>query len=373
MTRAELLGRLAPYRGTEKTLVQNQDTADIMAGIAQWHKRYGHHYDGISALFLGREAKETARRVFDFLKGNVNYIIEGDDRQTLKTPAAIIAQGHGDCKHYSLFIGGILDSLARLGLQRTPWAFRFASYRWYDETPQHVFVVLNPGTRGEIWVDPVLSRFDQRKPYTHAIDKRMALVGISGVQAPAQMAGLKDILKKGKQVVLKVAAAPSRAAFLGIVRINVFGLANKLHTIWERNPASLRQWWGGLGGEINKLTDVIESGRKKPRIDRPPASAAVGIDPGTAAVIAAAAPVLTALIGLFQKNNIDPSEIQAAADLELNKRAQNAAGWEIAPDAFSEGRADAVRQELTDQGARPVPWGIIAAGGLLLFFALRKK
>lgn len=370
MTRAELLGRLAPYRGTEKTLIQNQDTADIMAGIAEWHKRYGHHYDGISALFLGRDAKETARRVFDFLKGNVNYIIEGDDRQTLKTPAAIIAQGHGDCKHYSLFIGGILDSLARLGLQRTPWAFRFASYRWYDETPQHVFVVLNPGTRGEIWVDPVLSRFDQRKPYTHAIDKRMALVGISGVQAPAQMAGLKDILKKGKQVVLKVYAAPSRAAFLALVRLNVFGLANKLYTVWQRNPDNMKKWWGKLGGEINKLTDVIEAGRKKPRTERNSAANAVGSVEG---IIAAAAPVLVALIDLFKQNNIDPSEIQAAADFELNKRAQNAAGWEIAPDAFSEGRADAVRQELTDQAARPVPWGIIAAGGLLLFYALRKK
>lgn len=373
MTRAELLGRLAPYRGNEKILVRQQDTADIMRGIAEWHKKYSSHYDGISAIFLGRDAKETARRVFDFLKGNVNYIIEGDDRQTLKTPAAIIAQGHGDCKHYSLFIGGILDSLARLGLQRTPWAFRFASYRWYDETPQHVFVVLNPGTRNEIWVDPVLSRFDQRKPYTHAIDKKMALVGISGVQAPAQISGLKDILKKGKKVVLKVYAAPSRGAFLGIVRLNVFGLANKLYTVWQKNPASLKNWWAKFGGEINKLTDVIEAGRKKPRIDRAPASAAVGIDPGTATVIAAAAPILSQLIGLFQKNNLPTSDIQAAAEFELNRRAQNAAGWELVPEEISEGRADAVRQELTDQTGRPVPWGIIAAGGLLLFFAVRKK
>jgi len=371
MTRAELLGRLEPYRGDEKTIVAQQDTSDIMDGMTRWHKKYRGHYDAISALFLGTSDRDTARNVYDFLKRNVEYLIESDSRQTLKTPAAIIAQGHGDCKHYALFTGGILDSLASLGLQRIPWAFRFASYRWYDETPQHVFIVLNPGTKREIWVDPVLSRFDQRKHYTHAIDKKMALVGISGVTAPAQIGGLKDILKKGKQVVLKVAAAPSRGAFLGIVRLNVFGLANKLYTVWEKNPATLKNWWAGLGGEINKLTDVIESGRKKPRVD-PNGGKAVGIDPGTAAVIAAAAPVLTALIGLFRQNNIDTTDIQTAADFELNRRAQNAAGWELAPEIIDDARAQRVENELAIADTRGTNWALIGGAALVAFILLKK-
>jgi len=371
MNPAELLGRLEPYRGEERTLVPHQDTSDIMDGMARWHKKYRHHYDAIAGQFLGRTERETAKNVYEFLKRHVSYIIESDAKQTLKTPAAIIATGHGDCKHYALFTAGILDALATLGLQRTPWAFRFASYKWYDETPQHVFVVLNPGTKREIWVDPVLSRFDQRKPYTHAIDNRMALVGISGVNAPAQVAGLKDLFQKGKQVVLKVYAAPSRAAFLGIVRLNVFGLANKLYTIWQNNPASLKNWWAGLGGEINKLTDVIEAGRKKPRVDPGSVGKSVGIDPGTAAVIAAAAPVMTALIGLFQQNNLDASDIRAAAEYEMNQRAQNAAGWEIAPEVIDDRRADSITNQMQAREGG-TNWALIGAAGLAIILLLRK-
>jgi hypothetical protein len=199
----------------------------------------------------------------------------------------------------------------------------------------------------------------------------MALVGISGVNAPAQVAGLKDLFQKGKQVVLKVYAAPSRAAFLGIVRLNVFGLANKLYTIWQKNPASLKNWWAGLGGEINKLTDVIEAGRKKPRVDPGAAGKSVGIDPGTAAVIAAAAPVLTALIGLFQKNNLDASDIRAAAEYEMNQRAQNAAGWEIAPEVIDDRRASNVTNQLQAREGG-TNWALIGAAGLAIILLLRK-
>jgi hypothetical protein len=158
----ELLRNLEPYRNIRQTIVENQGTGDIINGIQNWHKRYGHQYDAISKQFVGRTPRETRRNIFNFLKQNISYKIESENLQTLKTLAAIIAQGYGDCKHYALFIGGVLDSLTRQSIQRIPWAFRFASYSWFDETPGHVFVVMYPGTKNEIWIDPVLPAYDQK-------------------------------------------------------------------------------------------------------------------------------------------------------------------------------------------------------------------
>jgi len=372
MTREELLRRLEPYRGKAETLVASQDTGDIIHGMQRWHKQYSRQYDAVSSLFKGRTPRETAENVFSFLKRNVEYRIETDERQTLKTPAAIIATGHGDCKHYSLFAGGIFDSLTQTGQQRIPWAFRFASYKWYDETPQHVFIVLYPGTDREIWVDPVLSRFDQKKPYTHATDKKMALVGISGVKKDAQISGIKDVLKKGKQVVLKVAAAPSRAAFLGLVSLNVFGLGTKMLTVWRKNPASMRNWWEGLGGAIDALVKAAEKGGTKRRI----LGASVG-DVTVASVIVAAAPVLTALIDLFRRNDIETGDIEAAARGGLDVRAKDAALEVVGPDAVDDARDELIERRIIDSAApsiRPgVPVAILVAGGALLILATRRK
>lgn len=371
MTREELLRRLDPYRGNAETLVASQDTVDIMAGIARWHKQYRRQYDAVSSFFKGRTPRETGENIFRFLKRNVEYRIETDERQTLKTPAAILATGHGDCKHYALFASGILDSLAATGQQRIPWAFRFASYRWYDETPQHVFIVLFPGTNREIWLDPVLSRYDQKKPYTHATDKKMALVGISGVHTSAQISGIKDTLRKGKNVVLKVAAAPSRAAFLGLVSLNVFGLGTKMLAVWRKNPASMRNWWEGLGGAINALVKAAEKGATKKKI--------LGSIGSVEAVVAAAAPVLVALIDLFKRNDIPSSDIEAAASGGLDFRAKEAALEIVEPGVEDEAKADLIERRVVDSGSPAtgragMNVGVLVAGAaIVLLVAMRKK
>jgi len=62
---------------------------------------------------------------------------------------------------------------------------RFASYKDGVKEPGHVFAVLYPGTNKEIWVDPVLDRFDDRsKQPTFYKDKKvkMSLIALSGVQ-----------------------------------------------------------------------------------------------------------------------------------------------------------------------------------------------
>ena len=178
-----VLQKLAPFTNFKKVLIDDQNTSDIIQGILDNHDNYQNEYDKISEMFIGDNEVETARNIFNFLKQNVPYYIEPIEKQTLRSPSAIVCMKQGaDCKSYASFINGIMNSLNRKGIFRVPLAYRFASYRYDTKEPQHVFAVLYPGTKNEVWVDPVLAKFDQRKEPVFIKDKKikMALIAMSG-------------------------------------------------------------------------------------------------------------------------------------------------------------------------------------------------
>jgi LPXTG-motif cell wall-anchored protein len=178
-----VLQKLAPFTNFKKVLIDDQNTSDIIQGILDNHDNYQDEYDKISEMFIGDNEVETARNVFNFLKNNVPYYIEPIEKQTLRSPSAIVCMKQGaDCKSYASFINGIMNSLNKKGIFRVPLAYRFASYRYDTKEPQHVFAVLYPGTKNEVWVDPVLTKFDQRKEPVFIKDKKikMALIAMSG-------------------------------------------------------------------------------------------------------------------------------------------------------------------------------------------------
>jgi len=178
-----VLQKLAPFTNFKKVLIDDQNTSDIVQGILDNHENYQNEYDKISEMFIGDNEVETARNVFDFLKQNVPYYVEPIEKQTLRSPSAILSMKQGaDCKSYASFINGIMNSLNRKGIFRVPLAYRFASYRYDTKEPQHVFAVLYPGTKNEVWVDPVLAKFDHRKEPVFIKDKKikMALISMSG-------------------------------------------------------------------------------------------------------------------------------------------------------------------------------------------------
>ena len=178
-----VLQKLAPFTNFKKVLIQDQNTGDIIQGILDNHNNYESQYDKISEMFIDDNEVETAKNVFKFLKDNVPYYVEPIEKQTLRSPSAIISIKQGaDCKSYASFINGIMSSLNRKGIFKVPLAYRFASYRYDTKEPQHVFAVLYPNTKNEVWVDPVLNKFDQRKEPVFIKDKKikMALIAMSG-------------------------------------------------------------------------------------------------------------------------------------------------------------------------------------------------
>jgi hypothetical protein len=185
----ELLKILPAFSNTETTLIDDQSVDDIIKAIQSAQKFYAKDYEKIYPYFVGRDPIDTARNIWDFLKHNIDYVIEPDSLQTIKSPAAIIATGKrglggNDCKNFALFTGGVLNAYRDNELKDFDLYFRFASYNEYEDTPQHVFVVMVIDNK-EIWVDAVLDKFNEHREPSFYIDKKikpMALVALSGMR-----------------------------------------------------------------------------------------------------------------------------------------------------------------------------------------------
>lgn len=184
--RLELAQLVSRPEGKEKDVVMDQDVYDIITGMLRFHKKWAKEYDKICEIFWAGDVRNTAFRIWSFLKDQIPYRLESDRMQTVKSPGAILLYdkmpGGTDCKHYSLFAAGVLDALKRKGYP-VKWVYRYVSYKYDDPTVHHVFVVAKDGNT-EYWIDPVLNKFNDRsKKYYYYIDKKpkSMLAEISGI------------------------------------------------------------------------------------------------------------------------------------------------------------------------------------------------
>tara|TARA_R110000868_G_C10968384_1_gene769367 strand:+ start:705 stop:1841 length:1137 start_codon:yes stop_codon:yes gene_type:complete len=190
-----LLSQLDSFKNNQKIINFDQSTNDIINAIVKQHNKSEKDYDKLFYFFDCGNYYDTAKKVFNFLKNNIKYQIEPDQLQTVKSPAAILATKKGDCKHYSLFQAGILDSYRRNTGEKFDLCYRFASYD-KSKTPEHVFVVINPGSKNEIYCDAVLDYFNEKKEPNFYKDKKitnMALMALSGINQRSQMNGVLEL------------------------------------------------------------------------------------------------------------------------------------------------------------------------------------
>lgn len=175
---------LPPFRNEKILIKQRQGTNDIIREIVKTHELYETDYDKIYPLFDTGNIRETAQTIWNFLKYNLVYNEESGEEQSVKSPSAILHPGENiDCKHYSLFAGGVLDAIKANYDEPWTWCYRFATDKKHTDEPTHVFVVVFDKGR-EIWIDPCLLTFDYHKNWNFYIDKQpMSLVRISGTTA----------------------------------------------------------------------------------------------------------------------------------------------------------------------------------------------
>jgi hypothetical protein len=179
MNRETLLMELPPFNGKWELIKSRQSVADIVREVMHCHEFFASHYDKIAYRFIDTDNVQTARNIFNFIRLNIKYIEESEDQQVIQSPAALLEREEGDCKMFASFVGGVLDAVNRMGGD-VVWHYGFATY---PGGSNHVFVVLQEGDR-EIWVDPVLERFNQRYPAPTKLTLKttdMALYRLSGV------------------------------------------------------------------------------------------------------------------------------------------------------------------------------------------------
>jgi hypothetical protein len=177
-----LLGKLPAYK-KEFVLIQNKQTVhDIVREVLEAHKVFAGDYDEIAEDFWTGDIVTTCKALFDFCKDNINYKIEHEGKQTTKSPAAILAMGFGDCKHYAGFIGGVLSAIERRYNIKIEWRYRFAAYSGSKAEPEHVFIVVKSG-KEILWVDPVLKKFNERlQPLAYTDKKAIGMLSrVSGI------------------------------------------------------------------------------------------------------------------------------------------------------------------------------------------------
>lgn len=171
----ELLQCLPPYRDQWVTITGKQSVRDIIAEVLASHKEFAPLYDNIALYFDGDTTEDICQNLYDFLKANIKYREEKEEDQTTATPAGLLTRGFGDCKHYSTFSAGVLDSINRITGKNIKWNYRFASYDPLNKNPHHVFVVVRDG-KDEIWIDPTPGS-DHNTPLWY-LDKKVSTMAL---------------------------------------------------------------------------------------------------------------------------------------------------------------------------------------------------
>ena len=376
------------YR-SEAQKADNKDIRDLLFSLVPQARA---QMAKMAKSFRGRNEEETCKKIFDYIVANFSYVADRKE-QVIKLPSALLKYKVGDCKSYALFTAAILENL------KIPYKFVFTSYN-SNPIPGHVYVT----TDGGCIIDAVYGKFNQEKTptfkYVQGMNVRyMAGIGscdnygsYGGRRRGVGGTGTSGI--QGGKPVRKIALAPGRGLFLGIVKANLDGFATKLQKV---NPDKLKKNWENVGGNYSKLVNAIKVGSGKPakklgflgrlrkRLreqggvngigaanDSQIQAAIIATASALAVAIPAAAPVIgptgAVLAGIYPVVKDMVLQTPAAEETDVLVQAQ------VAP----ENDADAV-----PEGAGPVAPGtqfdfqkalpLVAVAGAALYLATRKK
>ena len=382
------------YQGidvTYKSEAQKADNKDIRDLLFSLVPQARAQMSKMAKSFRGRNEEETCRKIFDYIVANFSYVADRKE-QVIKLPSALLKYKVGDCKSYALFTAAILENL------KIPYKFVFTSYN-SNPIPGHVYVT----TDGGCIIDAVYGKFNQEKTPTYKYTQNMNVRYMAGIGSCDNYGNRRRGVGStgyygisGGKPVRKIALAPGRGLFLGIVKANLDGFATKLQKV---NPDKLKKNWENVGGNYSKLVNAIKVGAGKPakklgflgllrkRIKQQGGVNGIGAanDQAVQAAIVSAATALGAAIGgvgagvtatvgavmAAMYPVIKDMVIQTPAAEETDVLVQT-------PGIVAENDADAV-----PEGAGPVTPGtqfdfqkalpLVAVAGAALYLATRKK
>ena len=247
------------YQGidvTYKSEAQKADNKDIRDLLFSLVPQARAQMAKMAKSFRGRNEEETCRKIFDYIVANFSYVADRKE-QVIKLPSALLKYKVGDCKSYALFTAAILENL------KIPYKFVFTSYN-SNPIPGHVYVT----TDGGCIIDAVYGKFNQEKTPTFKYVQGMNVRYMAGIGSCDNYGNRRRGVGNtngtgisGGKPVRKIALAPGRGLFLGIVKANLDGFATKLQKV---NPDKLKKNWENVGGNYSKLVEAIRKGAGKP-------------------------------------------------------------------------------------------------------------
>lgn len=246
--------------------------------------------------FKAATEEETCKKIFDYLKNQINYKADGSE-QMVKLPSGLIRTRQGDCKSFSVFTSAILSNLG------IPHKLVYAAYDPGDSTPTHIYVMTNKGCI----IDAVYGKFNAEKQATNKKYKNMNISYISGIKGhrrigdigkygPGGACGIggtdggldwayangvynsatfKNVDEKLRYAKNKILLALGRLVFRKLVEKNAGGLGNSLFilrqaskTAKSTDPAYTKMRaieinWLEKGGNPYELYESIDEGNKK--------------------------------------------------------------------------------------------------------------
>lgn len=338
MIRQKILNILPSPDYRAKMITGWQNTSDIISAINQQHKINLPQAAQIKHLFDGGNEKKTAQNIHRFLRNEIQYRVEPGQKQTTKSLSRFIADGYGDCKHFSIFTNTILDACGYKP------CYRYAGYS-SGKGLVHVYTYL---PKSDTICDAVLPGFDTEKTPLIKKDIPMSLYRLSGIDEIGAInfnkikSNVAKASAKASNVVAKavkeipnatkkladggktLSLAVPRNAFLGLVKLNVSGLATSLKSLIDKKGPSGLQFWDTLGGDSKSLQNAIQDGATKKRIMGPVEETAafneiyggysgdgvyIGEPVTIAASLASAAPILIKVKDILSKAGIKPDDL----------------------------------------------------------------
>ena len=231
---------------------QNANNSELQRAIEAVIPAATKQAASIASRYKGKNEAETCKKIFDYLKNNINYKADGAN-QAVRLPSGLMRTLQGDCKSYSVFTSAILSNLG------IPHKLVYASYDASDPTPTHIYVMTNSGCI----IDAVYGKFNAEKKPTFKKYKNMNIsyiagmnkrrmgsmannsigrsCGIGGIDTGRDWAEKLGIWKnlpgsvKAQYTVNLVnpVAIPGRETFKALLRKNAGGMANTLARVYE--------------------------------------------------------------------------------------------------------------------------------------------
>jgi hypothetical protein len=271
---------------------RNATNSELQAAIEAAIPQAVAQTKSIASRYKGSNEAETCKKIFDYLKNNINYRADGPD-QAVRLPSGLMRTTQGDCKSYSVFTSAILSNL------QIPHSLVYASYDPKDPTPSHIYVVTDKGCI----IDAVYGRFNAEKKPSFKKLKKMNIsyiagvksrrignmgkygtggaCGIGAVEGAFEWASRNGIalsnsqkIAIGAQKVLPLAIA-GRAIVRNLIQKNAGGFATSLNKLMQESRSqskgqpswdkmrSIELQWLNKGGNPNELYESISEGASK--------------------------------------------------------------------------------------------------------------